>query len=134
MTEIVHALREPLSESATRRLVHMHGGEAVADATILAWAERLAEVAKLPSDETGARRKMLETALAWKSPTFPIGGTDAQALGLERGPQIGKALRSVEDWWAASGFSADRDACLAHLQKAIQDMSTQKSQKKDNDK
>jgi poly(A) polymerase len=126
MTEIVHALREPLSENATQRLVHVHGGEAVADATILAWAERLAEVAKLPSDETAARRTMLEIALAWKSPTFPIDGKDAQALGLERGPQIGKVLRQVENWWAAGDFNADRDACLAQLQKAIQDIRTQK--------
>lgn len=119
MLELVPALAEPASDAATRRLMHARGAEAVADAGIIAWAKRLADVGKLSSTESAARRSQLEIAFAWQPPALPVTGKDAEAMGLGRGPQIGETLRAIEDWWAEGDFKADRDACLAAMEKII---------------
>jgi len=100
------------------------GNETVGDALILAWATRLADAAKLPADETAARRSALETAFSWQAPELPISGEDVKALGIAHGPEIGTMLRTLEDWWADGGFDADRDACLAELKNMIDNKGT----------
>lgn len=95
------------------------GNETVVDALILAWAARLADDAKLPASETATRLAALETALKWEAPELPIAGADVKALGIPTGPDIGTALRAVEDWWTEGGFVANRDACLEYLKSII---------------
>ncbi len=99
----------------TKKLIHGYGGERVRDRAIIAWAERLDDVAKLPGKETQARMAQVETAAAWSPPPFPIGGEDAKLLGFPPGPEMGRLLRAVEDWWAHDGFRADRGKCLEIL-------------------
>lgn len=101
------------------------GNETVGDALILAWAARLADDAKLPTDETAARREALETAFAWQAPELPVGGDDVKALGIQTGPDIGSLLRAVDDWWTDGGFSADRNACLEQLKIVIASKGTE---------
>ncbi|MDA0998439.1 MAG: CCA tRNA nucleotidyltransferase [Proteobacteria bacterium] len=98
-------------------LVHKHDGEMIRDRAILAWADRLADVAKLPGKETAARLTQVETAAEWSPPPFPLGGEDAKRLGVPAGPKIGRLLRAVEDWWSADGFRAERPQCLEILSK-----------------
>jgi len=100
------------------------GNETVGDALILAWAARLADEAKLPADETAARRQALETAVSWQAPELPVSGEDVKAMGIPHGPEIGTCLRMLEDWWADGGFTADRDACLAQLKDIIESRGT----------
>ena len=100
------------------------GNETVGDALILAWAARLADEAKLPTEETAARRQALETAFSWQAPELPVNGEDVKALGVPRGPEIGTHLRALEDWWTDGGFAADRDACLAQLEDIIENRGT----------
>ncbi|WNK00983.1 CCA tRNA nucleotidyltransferase [Thalassospiraceae bacterium LMO-JJ14] len=107
------AVADTLQNIETR--IHKLGNETVGDALILAWAARLASEAKLPAEETALRRKALETAFSWQAPILPIGGEDVKIMGVPRGPEIGTALRAVEDWWADGGFTADREACLEKL-------------------
>jgi poly(A) polymerase len=101
------------------------GNETVGDALILAWAARLADDAKLPADETAARRKALELAFAWQAPELPVGGDDVKGLGIPTGPGVGTLLRAVEDWWADGGFTADRAACLEQLKIIIANQGTE---------
>lgn len=119
MAELAPRLENIMDELATRKLIHSSGAEAVQDAAILAWASRLAEVARLPADETAARLRQLEMSFSWKAPELPVTGADAQTLGLTRGPKIGRVLRTVEDWWTEGDFKADRDACLEKLKSEI---------------
>lgn len=119
MAKLSGKLEPLIDESAIRRLIHAEGAEAVQDAAILAWASRLADMARLPAAETQARLAQLETAFSWTSPSLPISGSDAQAMGLLRGPKIGRALRAVEDWWAEGDFHADREQCLERLKEEI---------------
>lgn len=121
MTRLAPKMSAISDAVTTHKLIHEYGNEAVADAGIIAWAARLAGHGRLNPDETAARRAQLEAASAWTPPTFPIGGDDARALGIAPGPDIGVALRSVEDWWADGDFQADRDTCLSRLKKQIED-------------
>lgn len=121
MTTLAPDLLTPSDARATHQLIHEHGNEAVADAGILAWAARLAENGRLNPDETAARRAQLETSSAWTPPAFPISGDDVRALGVSPGPDIGVALRTVEDWWLDGDFTSDRDACLLQLKQILKD-------------
>jgi poly(A) polymerase len=51
----------------------------------------------------------------WAEPRFPITGTDLQKAGVEPGPDMGKLLGDIEDWWVTSDFKPDRKACLERL-------------------
>lgn len=95
------------------------GNETVADALILAWAARIADMGKLPAAETAARREALETAFAWTAPALPIDGDDVKSMGIPTGPHIGTLLGAVEDWWTDGGFAAKRDDCLEKLKQII---------------
>ncbi len=121
MTTLAPTLSTPSDDRSTHKLIHEYGNEAVADAGILAWATRLAEHGRLNPDETAARRAQLEASTAWTPPAFPIGGDDARALGIPPGPEIGAALRAVENWWSDGDFKADRDACLLQLKNNLKD-------------
>ncbi|MEL7546767.1 MAG: CCA tRNA nucleotidyltransferase [Pseudomonadota bacterium] len=57
---------------------------------------------------------MLGLCKTWQAPDFPLGGADALAAGL-KGPQIGAALRRVEQAWLDSGMALSRDALLQLL-------------------
>ncbi len=49
---------------------------------------------------------------ASERPVFPVHGRDLLDLGLTPGPELGKTLGRVRDWWMAGGCTADAAACL----------------------
>ena len=51
---------------------------------------------------------------------FPLSGRDFLERGISSGPELGRRLRSIEDWWIARGFRPDRNACLAELDRRLQ--------------
>lgn len=55
----------------------------------------------------------------WPRPELPVKGRDASALGVPKGPEIGRLLKELEDWWIAGDFAADREACMAELKRRI---------------
>ncbi len=52
-------------------------------------------------------------------PRFPLEGRDAVALGVAPGPEVGRLLRAVRDWWLAGGCVADAKACRGELARRI---------------
>ncbi|MCU0837650.1 MAG: CCA tRNA nucleotidyltransferase [Rhodospirillales bacterium] len=101
--------------AALARALHRLGPESVRDRALLAWAGELAVEPRLPRARTGGWLRLLTAIDQWRPVEFPLKGRDALALGMPRGPAIGAALASVEDWWEAGGYTAGRDACLARL-------------------
>jgi poly(A) polymerase len=75
----------------------------------------------LEGEALGDWRAALDLARRWTPPSLPIGGADALKLGLKPGPRIGKLLDAVEAWWIDDGFTADRAACLAELERLARD-------------
>ncbi len=50
---------------------------------------------------------------------FPLFGRDALALGVREGPELGRLLDAVEEWWAERDFAPSRDDCLDRLRELI---------------
>jgi poly(A) polymerase len=81
------------------------------DLAVLAWAEARA---RGEADDRGFRR-LLAAADCWRPVVFPLKGADVLAIGVPPGPDVGRLLAQVEDWWIDQGFAPDRDQCLAKL-------------------
>ena len=124
------ALRIRLSNAETRRLIEMcpplallpEAESAARRRTLYGYeANRVRDGAWLALAETGDQRyrRWIEDADAWQRPKLPVGGEDAQRLGVPQGPALGQALRQVEDAWIASDFTLDRAGCLRILESAV---------------
>jgi poly(A) polymerase len=56
--------------------------------------------------------RLLDFALAWKKPVFPVKGADLLALGLAAGPEVGERLKALEAKWVAGDFAASKTQLL----------------------
>ena len=100
------AVSPALGEAALRVLLYKLGAPLFLGRLLLAWAENGAA----PDD--GAWASAATLAASWTRPSFPLGGADLIALGMQPGPAMGALLRELEDRWAADGFGGGRDALL----------------------
>ncbi len=66
-----------------------------------------------------AVKDALATADDLPSLKLPIAGRDLLALGMERGPTLGKLLKEVEAWWIAEDFRPGREECLAEAKRRL---------------
>jgi poly(A) polymerase len=99
---------DPLgSPAAQRRSLYRLGAEQYRDTALL-----LAADGGISSEQLAS---LLALARDWTAPEFPISGHDVTALGIPPGPRVGALLDTVERWWEAADFAADREATLAHL-------------------
>jgi poly(A) polymerase len=57
----------------------------------------------------------------WPRPDFPLRGRDVAARGVPAGPEIGRLLKALEDWWIAGDFAADREHALSELRRRVGD-------------
>jgi poly(A) polymerase len=61
----------------------------------------------------GADRSNLRARIAsTPQPFFPLQGRDLLAAGMPPGPEVGRVLATVRDWWLAGGCTATREECL----------------------
>jgi len=114
------AVKPELSEQALKKTIYRGSKQAVLDRIRLAYAAARAEAAG--SDEAmvraGGFARLLDTAERYDAPVFPVTGGDLLALGIQKGPGLGEALRSLETFWIDSGFSLDRTALLDKLDRS----------------
>lgn len=111
------AVKPELSEQALKKAIYRGSKQAVVDRIRLAYAAARADAAG--SDDAmiraGGFARLLDAAERYDAPVFPVTGSDLLALGIEKGPGLGEALRSLETFWIDSGFSLDRAALLDKL-------------------
>ncbi|MCB8880710.1 CCA tRNA nucleotidyltransferase [Acidisoma cellulosilytica] len=69
-----------------------------------------------PGNAARAFRAELEKLVP---PVFPLQGRDVVALGLEPGPELGRALRAVRLWWVRRGCLDDAESCRAELARVV---------------
>lgn len=98
-----------------RRALHAIGAGGWRDAVLMAWAGEVAGAGAGDRRRTEAWRALLALDESDPVPAFPLKGADVLALGVAKGPEVGRLLSAVEAWWAEGGFAADREACLARL-------------------
>ena len=90
-------------------LLYRLGPDSFRDVTLMTWA--LQDDIKNDS----AWKEMLDEASNWEPPTFLMHGVDVLARGIPEGPEVGRLLREVEDWWIERDFEPDRAALLEKL-------------------
>ena len=90
-------------------LLHRLGPDYFRDVTLMTWA--------LQNDieNESAWKEMLEEASRWEARTFLLNGEDVLARGIPEGPEVGRLLREVEDWWIERDFAPDRATLLERL-------------------
>jgi poly(A) polymerase len=103
-----------------RRLLYQMGVDLFRDLTMLSWAGVRAQEGYLPSGDTARWMVLLDLADSWSPPVLPIDGKDVLDLGVMSGPEVGKYLAAVEEFWTAADFRPDRRALLAELARLVQ--------------
>jgi poly(A) polymerase len=90
-----------------RILLYQMGPETWQDLVQIAFAQS--------RDPKGDRRwrRLLSLPKRWQAPAFPVSGKDLIAAGMAPGPEMGRNLRRLEDWWIASDFKPSKDELLA---------------------
>ena len=100
-------------EAAAKAILYRLGSSTYQSYLLLAWAESGA-----PSDDR-LWRLALTLPERWQAPCFPLRGYDIMALGELKGPEIGEALRRLEQEWIEGDFGFDRDQLLAKARTLI---------------
>ncbi len=102
-----------LSARDARRLLYRIGVSRFRDKVWLAWAAT-------PRSANAIQWRMLLTmAENWQRPRFPLSGLDVIQAGVPEGPEVGRVLAKVEDWWVGGDFAADEGALRDQLRAAI---------------
>ena len=100
------------SAQEARRLLYRIGAARFKDRLLLQWAGA-------PPAQPGAWRMLLEMADSWQRPRFVLTGRDVMQAGVPEGPDVGRLLAQVEDWWIGGDFTADEAALRARLAAVI---------------
>ena len=93
------AIALDLDAAAARAVIYRLGARTFSDRVKRA-------LARTPASQAQAQR-LLDLASSWTPPVFPLGGDDVMALGVIKGPEVGRLLRETEDWWVATDFPAE---------------------------
>ncbi len=103
-----------LSMRETRLALYRMGRRAFLDRLMLTWS------ADAKKSNTVRWRALLEVAKTWERPVFPLKGKDVLAAGVPPGPEVGRVLAAVEDWWVDAEFTQDRFSLIERLKAVVQ--------------
>jgi poly(A) polymerase len=59
--------------------------------------------------------ELYRAATAFRAPRFPLQGEDVLNLGWKEGPDVGRILSEMSNWWIEKDFKPGRTECLAKL-------------------
>ncbi len=107
------AIPDRLSAQEARRLLYRLGTARFRDKLLLQWA---AAPAGASAD---GWRQLLDMAEGWQRPRLALTGRDVMQAGVPEGPEVGRVLAKLEDWWVEGDFAANENALRARLQGMI---------------
>ena len=99
-----------MDELAVRKLVYKYSND-TARSLLLLTAARTGEQESL--------KPLYHAATTFQAPAFPLRGEDILKIGRKPGPEVGRVLGIIEDWWIAEDFRPDRAACLQRLRMVV---------------
>lgn len=108
-----------MGELAENKALRRYGFALFEDLALMGWAREMSDGPRLPRARKEAWIAQLQRCRAWQDPAFPLSGHDVLSLGIAAGPDVGRLLTRVEEWWENGGYLADRQACLDRLLKEI---------------
>jgi poly(A) polymerase len=99
-----------MSEADVRKLVYKAGNDAIRSLLLLAAAR---------TGEKEGLKPLYDIATSFHAPSFPLRGEDVLKLGRKPGPDVGRVLELIEEWWVGEDFKPDRAACLERLRTVV---------------
>lgn len=117
MVETTPPIHRDLDRRHVRRILYRIGAERFRDRVLFAWADSVSRGAS--ASETDGWTRLLAEADAWRPLELPVKGRDVVALGVERGPEVGRLLEALESWWLDGDMRAGREEALAHLRSLV---------------
>ncbi|AIC28390.1 poly(A) polymerase domain-containing protein [Rhizobium etli bv. mimosae str. IE4771] len=115
-------VNDEMSSAAFEQLLYRNGAEGIMTRLKLALgvARGKAEGDLGEMARSARLGKLLDRAMKWKKPQFPVSGADVIAAGIPSGPRVGELLGSLENQWVDENFASDRAALLARLRERLQ--------------
>jgi tRNA nucleotidyltransferase/poly(A) polymerase len=98
-----------LGDKAARAVLYRLGEAAYRDRVLVGWSRAAGDA---PEEDW---RRLYSLPDRWQPGLMPLTGQDLIAHGIAPGPEMGEALRLLEDRWIESDFSLSREALLASL-------------------
>jgi poly(A) polymerase len=96
-----------LGAKGARALLYRIGSERFTDRVLLAWTHARADLAD------PAWRAFATVPAGWTAPVFPLKAAHFIKRGLQKGPGLGRAIRTAEEAWIAADFPSDAAALAA---------------------
>lgn len=115
-------VNDEISSAAFERLLYRNGTDGITTRLKLALAVARGKAEGDLSEMARTARliKLLQLAVNWKKPAFPVNGGDVISAGIASGPRVGELLAALENQWVEENFASDRAALLARLQERVQ--------------
>ncbi|RDJ07486.1 CCA tRNA nucleotidyltransferase [Rhizobium phaseoli] len=112
---------DEITSAAFERLLYRNGADGITTRLKLALGVARAKAEGDLSEMARSARlgKLLDRAMTWKKPQFPVNGADVIAAGIPSGPRVGELLGSLENQWVEENFASDRAVLLARLQERV---------------
>jgi poly(A) polymerase len=103
-----------LSIREVRRALYRLTPETFKDKVMLGWA------ADRKLSNAPQWRALLALADSWQRPEMPLNGHEVMAAGVPNGPDIGRIMAEVEEWWIDSDFTDDKFSIIERLKAVVQ--------------
>jgi poly(A) polymerase len=110
MAEHRPAIVPTLGKAERDALIYRIDASTFLDAALVGWAGASVD---------GEWAALVDACNNWLPKKFPLGGEDVISLGAPSGPDVGILLRSVEEWWVAGEFQANRASCIERLKEVV---------------
>lgn len=119
-TGVKQPISSQWSDKQVRRACFHLGPAVLIDLALLAWAGEIAETPRQKTPVIEGWERVLKSIIACPTQEFPLKGRDGLKLGIAAGPELGRALKQVEQWWIEGDFQAGRENCLKRLKAAFE--------------
>lgn len=103
-----------LSIREVRRALYRLTPPVFKDKVMLGWA------ADRKQSNAPQWRALLALADSWQRPELPLSGHEVMAAGVPNGPDIGRVMAEVEDWWIDADFTDDKFSIIERLKAIVQ--------------
>jgi poly(A) polymerase len=100
------AVTAKMGDAEARRLVYRLGSDMALNLLLLSAAR---------TGNKNEVNRLYQTITSFRAPRFPLQGEDLLNLGYAPGPEMGRVLNALEDWWLNKDFAPTRAECLEKL-------------------